>query len=380
MPQFGEFGVFAVHPVNSEFKVAKVKIVHGAADESFDDDRGLYVLSELLDRPELLAPPRAIVPRLAYEGRITLLCAPRKTGKSTLIGAAAAALSRGGTFLNGPTTAGVVVWAALDEPLGDLVRRLVVGQANAHNVFIAVPPCSTVDLLGYSRSHPDLPMTSLVIVDAIGDLHAHEVDSENDSTQVRRALAPLRAFARRTGTAIIALHHTTKATGKARGAGAYEEVADLVLTLSTPTDNPGTRHVEAEGRVAVEGFQFRLGPTGVELQTGEPSLFELVEAVIWGNPGCGTRAITTMVERRSEDVREALGKLNLSGRIVNRGSEQNHAWFPTDSGNAPGDTLEISSKSSGDTAGRAPDSQPGAPRVSPPLGGPAGRDAQGRVA
>jgi hypothetical protein len=357
-----------------------VKIVHGAADESFDEDRGLYLLSELVDRPELLAPPRAIVPRLAYEGRITLLSAPRKSGKSTLVGAAAAALSRGGTFLSGPTATGTVLWAALDEPLGDLVRRLAVGHADGDNVFIAVPPCSTVELLSYAVPQPDFPRTSLVIIDAIGDLHAHEVDSENDSTQVRRALAPLRAFARRTGTAVIALHHTTKVTGRARGAGAYEEVADLVLTLRIPTDNPGTRQVEAEGRVGVDSFQFRLGPTGVELHTGEPTLFELVEAVIWGNPGCSTRAITAKVERRSEDVREALGKLNLSGRIVNRGSEQIHAWFCESTGYTPGDTPEIGRKPSGDAPGRAADTLSAAPRVSPRLGGLAGRETGGRVA
>jgi hypothetical protein len=68
----------------------------GAAEP---DGPRVWTLAELLADPELLKPPPAIIPNVAFAGRLTLFAAREKAGKSTFIGAAAAAVSRGAPFL-----------------------------------------------------------------------------------------------------------------------------------------------------------------------------------------------------------------------------------------------------------------------------------------
>lgn len=342
------------------------------------DRTPVHLLADLLSNPALMAPPRAIIPRLAYEGRITLLSAPRKSGKSTLIGAAAAALSSGQPFLGQPTDPGVVVWACLDEPLGDLARRLHAGRADPLEVLVVGAPCSTSELIRIAESD-DMRPTSLLVVDSLGDLFAREVESENDSPQVRRAMEPLRAFARRSGTAVLLNHHTNKATGRARGAGAFEEVADIVLTLSRSTDDPTVRKVNAEGRAGVEDFSFRLCADGIELADTTPTPMVRVEAAIWANPGCSTREVERKVGGRAEVVRGAIAILHLLGRIEDTGTARNHRWVLRESGRAQDALVSADAHPSGDATGRTPDAAPEAGCASPPFGGthPRGRTSRG---
>ena len=67
------------------------------ADQADAADAQCWTLRELLENPVELPP--AVVPRLAWPGRSTLLAAREKEGKSTLMTAAAAAVSRGSSFL-----------------------------------------------------------------------------------------------------------------------------------------------------------------------------------------------------------------------------------------------------------------------------------------
>jgi len=60
-------------------------------------------LAEILADPDVIRPPVALVPRMAWTGRVTLLAAREKIGKSTLAGAAVAALSSGVRFMGEPT-------------------------------------------------------------------------------------------------------------------------------------------------------------------------------------------------------------------------------------------------------------------------------------
>jgi hypothetical protein len=63
----------------------------------------LYLmLEDAPARPELLAPPPAVVPRLAWAGQLTALGSEPKLGKSTLVGHAVACLARGLPFLDEP--------------------------------------------------------------------------------------------------------------------------------------------------------------------------------------------------------------------------------------------------------------------------------------
>src|SRR5690606_19180590 len=114
----------------------------------FNTDAAAFVtLEELLADPDLLKPPDCIVPHLAYRGRTTLLAGPDKSGKSTLMAHAAAALSRGDGFLGEPSQGqhgGRVVWVGLEEALGDGVRRFKELGAEPKNVRLITSPDSEV--------------------------------------------------------------------------------------------------------------------------------------------------------------------------------------------------------------------------------------------
>ncbi len=310
----------------------------GAGSFDDDDERGatestLFLLKDLLDNPALLEPPVAIVPRFAYEGRLTLFAAPRKRGKSTFAGAAAATASTGELLLGQPCQEVPVLIGCFDEPIGDAVRRLHVMGANPLNVFLSTH-ASVADLIETAERME----IRLVIVDTLGDLLAREVENENDAPQVRRALGPLRAFARRTGAAVVLLHHTTKATGKSRGSGAFEEIVDLVLTLGDDEENPIARKVSVEGRVGVDDFRFQLTPEGPELVKAESTITDLVRAAIWAQPGCTQRSIRERVPRNVEEVRSAIARLGMLGEIENRGSRSSQSWYVVEARNHSGTT------------------------------------------
>jgi RecA-family ATPase len=98
----------------------------------------LRTLNEWLNDPESLIPPKMIVPYLVLEGRVTLLAAREKAGKSTLLGQAVATLSSGGEFLGQVCGPARVLWYAIDEAPADAVRRLVACNADGETVTSVV--------------------------------------------------------------------------------------------------------------------------------------------------------------------------------------------------------------------------------------------------
>src|SRR6185437_3394504 len=70
-------------------------------DDSRPDGGAAWrMLPEILADPELLKVPPVVMPRLAWRGRVSLLAAREKSGKTTLVGAGAAAHSAGQVFLD----------------------------------------------------------------------------------------------------------------------------------------------------------------------------------------------------------------------------------------------------------------------------------------
>ena len=93
-------------------------------------------LASILEDPEALRPPTVVVPRLAWAGRVTLLAAREKGGKSTTATASAAAVSRGGSWLDAVTATGSVIWFGLEEHTSDLVARVCEWDADPKRVHV----------------------------------------------------------------------------------------------------------------------------------------------------------------------------------------------------------------------------------------------------
>jgi hypothetical protein len=337
--------------------VTGLQLERASADVDFAE---VFTLREMYEDPTLLAPPIPIIPRLAYQGRVTLLSAPKKSGKSTFCGAAIAALSAGGMFLGQATDAAPTLWAVLDEPLGDVVRRFRAGDADADNVFLT-PTRSIARILVSAKAGE----FALIVIDTIGDLLIGEVENENDATQVRGALSPLRTYARRHNAAVVLLHHTGKVSGRSRGSGAYEEVVDLSLTLSRDPDDTTVRRVGVEGRVGVEDFGFRLGPHGLVLADAEATTQELVEMAVYAEPGCSTRSILDRVKRGRNEVHSAIGVLRNVGRIRNDGSLARAEWTSVTLGNTVSNASADTPKSTPITPGNTSVTEPVTHAISP---------------
>jgi len=197
----------------------------------------VWTLGELLADPALTAPPVAIIPSLAYEGRVTLLSGREKSGKSTLVGQAVAALSAGTVFLDVPLTKRRTLWFALDEQKGDLVRRARDYEADPGQFLIADQrPESAARFAEVIRLHG----ADLVVVDTLSDLWAGFVRDEKDATQVGPFVRQYAQAVRDTGAGLILLHHLPKAPGASyRGSTALGSVVDILATL-TPFRAPGS--------------------------------------------------------------------------------------------------------------------------------------------
>ncbi len=287
------------------------------------------VASDMLTDPEVMSPPRSIVPVTAFAGRVTLLVGPKKCGKSTFLTTAIAAVTSGRILFGEAVAPPTVLWAALDEAEGDLVRRLHSTGADLSKVFIVSPPARSSQILAAAR----LFAADVLVIDTISDLAHTEIDNENDNLRVKAMLAPFRLHARSAGAAIVLLHHTAKSSGYSRGAGAFEDTADHIMTLSANAEDPTVRNVEVRGRLAVEDFKFRWTDTGLELPQGEASTLSVVRAYVWAHPGCRSGEIYTGAGRQRDQVRQAIAKLAAAGEIVNRGNPRLAAWFVPGHGN-----------------------------------------------
>lgn len=190
-----------------------------------------YTLAEALDDPELMAPPCPVVAPLAYAGRVTVLSAREKMGKSTLTGQVVATLTAGVPFLEEVAAPVVpVLWYAVDEPLGDAVRRL-----KDHGA----PPSGGIQLCG---ERPDAAEVArmvgetgarLVVVDTLSELWRGRVEKDSDAGQVAGFIRPYVDVARATGAALLFLYHTNKAGAEYRGSVALGATVDGVLTLKS---------------------------------------------------------------------------------------------------------------------------------------------------
>ena len=185
-------------------------------------------------------------------GKITVLAGDPGVGKTTLALNLAACVSTG-TPLPGQShrtsPAQNVIILSSEDGLGDTLRpRLEAAGADLSRVYLE--DAGELDALRFMLPR-DVPLleakitelrAGLVIIDPIMSYLDPEVDSHKDQ-EVRSALLPLVALAKRTRVAVQLLMHLNKATGMAalyRGGGsiAFAGVARIVLLAAKDPDAP----------------------------------------------------------------------------------------------------------------------------------------------
>lgn len=284
----------------------------------------LHFLEDLLAKPELLKTPPTIVPHFAFQGRVTLLAAGEKVGKSTLMGQAVAACVEGAEFLGEAPANRLVLWVGLDEPLGDIVRRLARhGLGGGVYIYDELP--SFVEL----EASIEATGAGVAIIDTLTEFAAGVIDDPNSPRQWQPVLKVLRGIAQRTSAAIILLHHVNKSTGKYRDSSQIGAGVDQIVEMNEVENDPTLRKVRVRGRCHSETFNIRYIGDRYELEGAELPLDVRVRRAIESNPGIGMTKLRTAVGGKGALVDDVVKQLRDDGLIEDRKVGIAHAYYVT---------------------------------------------------
>ena len=287
----------------------------------------LISVAEALRDPDALKLPEAVAPKIAFAGRTTLNAGREKLGKTTLLKAAAAAVSLGQRFLGEPTKPGRVVILQLEDHPSDTVRDLVAFGVDPESVFLV---SRVTEPLSDLRAAVAEVEPVLVIIDTLAAFTAPLALDPWNAADWTPLLIGIAQIARDSGAGIVINHHGNKADGKYRDSTAIGAGVDAILEMSEGTEL-SVRKVQCRGRFPLEDFNWRLVREGerlrVELSTPEIPLVRRLYRFIEDKPGCTKTKIRDGVEGRSDDIDRAMWQLEAEGFIENRGSAHSHAWY-----------------------------------------------------
>jgi hypothetical protein len=210
-------------------------------------------LASLLVDPMLSAVLDHVVPFLAVVGRITLLVAREKVGKSTLARAAAAAVSAGSTFLDQEVSQGGVLWVVLEEALADVVHKLNAFGPRAEEVWLLKP--TSEDRFEEMRHAVESVKPRLVVIDTLSSYAAGEGADENASTFWTRLIGQFRSLAEENNCAVLLLHHAAKRDGGGyRGSTAIGAAVDQIIEMQETDASSVARIMSSHGRLDIPSF------------------------------------------------------------------------------------------------------------------------------
>ena len=189
--------------------------------------------------------PEPIIDGLLGRGESLLISGPAGIGKSLLVNYLAHVLASGGPLwgYRVPRPAvSLIVQAEVDGfAQRDRLGRLLTDNPELANdrVFMLGAPyddakCRVVGKLDDPAFHAEIVRAirwSGADVLFIDPLISFNPVNENDNTQMRRVLDAFMAALADTGVTVVVTHHTTKGSGKTRGAGAIRDWAANALEL-----------------------------------------------------------------------------------------------------------------------------------------------------
>lgn len=293
-------------------------------------DLGVRSLAEILKDPHALEPPSPTVPRLAWKGRVTLLAAREKCGKSTLASAGAAAVTRGGSFLGESCSEGSVLWCSFDrEHVADLTDRLQSFSVSPEGVFI---------LEHVQKPNEDLAIIterlrpSLIVVDTLSKLgELTGLDKPSSSAAWSPVMSCLTGLARDFDAAVLVLHHSRKSDGQYRDSSAIGAGVDVILEMSEDAQDELVRHLRGRGRFSIPETSIRLAGTVYEVVGAPANLEERIISHVEKHPGTSLRELRGAVSGKSETFTDVVQGLIARGRLENRGTGNSFRLYAPES-------------------------------------------------
>lgn len=288
-------------------------------------EKPYITLAELMNDPELLKPPKSVVSRLAWSKRVTMLAGREKGGKSTLAGAAAAALSAGRAFLGEDLRAGNVLVVALEEHPQELVQRLV--RFGADPARIAFVRGGSENIIKQIRDAAESFTPDLIIIDTLVEF-ANAISGTplepNDSQRWALVMGEITAFAR-DFCAVLLLHHSTKNDGRYRDSTAIGAAVDVIIEMFGDGDAPRVlkargRFPLGETRIKLEGDEFRLVETAEEF---EARLLKFVAS----HARCSFKELRDALGGGTSELTKVRDRLLKTGALVNVGTAGAHSYM-----------------------------------------------------
>lgn len=200
-----------------------------------------------------MEPPTALVPGIAYRGATTLYCGAPKAGKSTLLRDLLRRIHQSHFSYTGVRSV---------VPHGNVraARVLIISEeagwawaefAEGLSGESAGKDWLRVIHRGHGRISPGGRSELQPWVDAVIErVKVHEIDmvildpvtrilaleSENENSEVLRALMEVERIATEGNCSVVMVHHSSKSGATARGAGAWEQQPDVILNLRVLSD------------------------------------------------------------------------------------------------------------------------------------------------
>jgi putative DNA primase/helicase len=295
-----------------------------------------FTLRELLANEEIMRPPMAVVPRIVWGGRLTLLAGLYKIGKSTLTGCLAKCVSLGLPFLDVETCReGDVLLVGLEEWIGDPARRL--HQFGAHPDRVTIVDRLFADpknRLAELKDHIDAVKPLLVIVDSLIKFGSGLIQNENDAAQMEAVVGPLADLTHDyPDMGVLLTMHARRSDGRARGSGAIMGAADVICELTQPQETaltrPMLRRMLSVGRVPIppsydfvyDGRHYAVDGSGQALgEAPVASIESKIIAFVREHPGCSGRAVRDGVTGRDDEINNAVTRLLGSHALTDQGN------------------------------------------------------------
>lgn len=292
-----------------------------------------YTLTPLSAAEDTSDRARYVIDGLLLCGGLTLLFGAPKSGKSTIAAALSAAVATDTRFCDRGAFAGRVAWVSQDrDPRGNraLLRAAYRGQRGdlvgidrwimeiGGERFTLDHSASAAAL----RAVLDEQDVRLLVIDCFRGVSTAD---ENSSLAVREALTRAHEL---TGPsrAVVLIHHSGHAGGKARGSSDLAACSDILIEVTRARDGIMTLHTVANelepdslraARVQ-DGDSFVIelcGESGAAAARKPPLHARIIEALRDANTPISKKQIAAQIKATRRTVNPAVDKLVEAGRI-----------------------------------------------------------------
>jgi hypothetical protein len=305
-----------------DFSLSEVNHLLRGVTQKEEVDKGT-TLADLLQKPELLENPPAVIPYFAWSGMKTLFSAREKTGKTTLAMSGVAAVTRGQEFLGVPTQKAKVLWLT-EESLKILVQRALDMGVDPEMLYVVQMGKNPSAQLAKAV---EVFQPQIIVIDTI--FRFALIEEENNAGDWLPVMMLLDEIANN-GPAILILAHSQKRDmAEYRGSSAIGGYVDAILQMKRiKAKSPKIREIDGKGRlyfgqpfrVHYDGSVFSLLNDAVEVEESEDVSPEVpTKSLVLGFLKDGTasgQVIAKEIGRRKTDVYAVLKDLHEEGAIM----------------------------------------------------------------